>query len=111
MTFWELLTLILIGIPLFGISSIIPMLIWTHHRRRMEELRQRGRNVVAEDIRTEFATLRSEIRDLRDTTMQYDLSFDTALQQMDRRLSKIERQGFEARPETAAPHNIPYSGR
>lgn len=110
MTFWEALALILIGIPLFGVSSIVPMLIWTHHRRKLEDLRNRGRLIMAEDIRTEFATLRSEIRDLRDTTMQYDLSFDTALQQMERRLSKIERNGYEARNETA-PHNVPFGGR
>ena len=91
--FWEILTLMLVAAPLLGVSSIIPMLIWTHHRRKMEELRmQRGR-IVSEDIRTEFATIRAEIRDLRDTAMQYDLSFDTALQQMDRRMNKLERSG------------------
>ena len=28
---------------------------------------------------------------LRDTTMQYDLSFDTALQRMDQRVASVER--------------------
>ena len=110
MNFWQILTLLLVGVPLLGISSIVPMLIWTHHRRKMEELRMKGGRIVAEDIRTEFATLRAEIRDLRDTSMQYDLSFDTALQQMERRVNKIERTAFL---ETEAPtqHNVSLGGR
>jgi hypothetical protein len=107
--FWEILTLMLVGVPLAGVSAIIPMLIWTHHRRKMEELRQKGGRIMAEDIRTEFATLRADIRDLRDTTMQYDLSFDTALQQMERRINKIERSGYA---ESEAPtRNVSLGGR
>lgn len=110
MNFWQILTLLLVGVPLLGISSIVPMLIWTHHRRKMEELRMKGGRIVAEDIRTEFATIRAEIRDLRDTSMQYDLSFDTALQQMERRVNKIERTAYR---ETEAPtqHNVSLGGR
>ena len=108
--FWETLTLMLVGVPLIGVSSIIPMLIWTHHRRKMEELRMQGRKLMAEDIRTEFATIRAEIRDLRDTSMQYDLSFDTALQQMDRRMSKIER-GSYVESEASTRHNVSLGNR
>jgi hypothetical protein len=81
---------------IFGIISVvfsIPLLmIWTHHKRKMEELRQQRQGRSEEAIRAEFAALRAEIQALRDTTMQYDLSFDTALQQADRRLSYLERQ-------------------
>ena len=110
MNFWEILTLLLVGVPLIGISSIIPMLIWTHHRRKMEELRLKGGRIVAEDIRTEFATVRAEIQDLRDTSMQYDLSFDTALQQMERRVNKIERAAFLV-SEVPTHHNVSLGGR
>jgi hypothetical protein len=96
----------LVGVPLLGVSSIIPMLIWTHHRRKMEELRmQRGR-IMTEDIRTEFASIRAEIRDLRDTSMQYDLSFDTAMQQMERRVNKLERSSY-LESESSTLHNLP----
>jgi hypothetical protein len=106
MNFWELLTLMLIGVPLLGVSSIIPMLIWTHHRRKMEEIRnQRGR-MMSEDIRTEFAAIRAEIRDLRDTSMQYDLSFVTAMQQMERRVNKLERSSY-LESESSTVHNLP----
>lgn len=104
--FWEILTLMLVGVPLIGVTAIPPMLIWTHHRRKMEELRmQRGR-VMAEDIRTEFAAIRTEIRDLRDTSMQYDLSFDTAMQQMERRMNKMERSSY-LESESSTLHNLP----
>ena len=110
MTFLEILCLIVVGVPLLGLSGVVPMLIWTHHRRKMEELRLRGRHIVAEDIRTEFATIRSEIRDLRDTSTQYDLSFDTALQQMEHRVNKIERARF-AESESPTHHNVSLGGR
>ncbi|HLJ56884.1 MAG TPA: hypothetical protein VKT77_17725 [Chthonomonadaceae bacterium] len=105
LTFWELLTLLLIGVPMIGIFSIVPLLIWTHHRRKIEEIRLKGGRAIAEDIRTEFATIRAELHDLRDTCMQYDLSFDTALQQMERRVSKIERSAFLA-SESPTQHNV-----
>ena len=108
--FFEILTLMLVGVPLVGVSAIIPMLIWTHHRRKMEELRMKGNRLVTEDIRTEFAAIRAEIRDLRDTSMQYDLSFDTALQQMERRVNKIER-GSYLDTEASMHHNVKLGGR
>ena len=110
MPFWEILTLLLVGVPLVGISSIIPALIWTYHRRKMEELRIQNRRLLAEDIRTEFASLRAEIRDLRDTTMQYDLSFDTALQQMERRMTQLERSKY-SHTEASTQHNVTLGGR
>ena len=110
MNFWEILTLMVVGAPAVGISCIVPMLIWTYHRRKMEELRMKGGRIISEDIRTEFATLRAEIRDLRDTTMQYDLSFDTALQQMERRVNHLERAGYTD-SEADTRHNITLGGR
>jgi hypothetical protein len=72
----------------------IPMLaIWTHHKRKMMELqiklRGQGDNL---DSRPEIEALRQELRALRDTTTQYDLSFDTALQRMESRMEGVERQ-------------------
>lgn len=95
MSHWfEFMLFVVVGIPVSCGSGIIGLLIWTHHRRKMEELRNKGGRIIAEDIRTEFATIRAEIRDLRDTSMQYDLSFDTALQQMEHRMGKLERDRY-----------------
>jgi uncharacterized protein YlxW (UPF0749 family) len=109
-TIWEILAILVVGVPALGVTATVPLLIWTYHRRKMEELRLKGGRIMTEDIRTEFATLRAEIRDLRDTTMQYDLSFDTALQQMERRVEKLERSG---RVDSEAPtfNNVSLGGR
>ena len=110
LNFWELLTLMVVGAPAVAISCVIPLAIWTHHRRKMEELRMKGGRILTEDIRTEFATIRAEIRALRDTSMQYDLSFDTALQQMERRINRIEKSGY-TESESQTLHNISLGGR
>ena len=103
---WALLFFAMVfSIPL-ALISIPFAIIWSNHKRKMEELKMQRQQMIADNIRAEFAAIRDEIRDLRDTSMQYDLSFDTALQQMDRRLSHLERQ---SRVQTAAP-NAPLPG-
>ncbi|HZO91587.1 MAG TPA: hypothetical protein VFB38_24915 [Chthonomonadaceae bacterium] len=103
---------IVVGLPVAAVFSIPLMMIWTHHQRKMEELRQQRQRMIGDDIRAEFAALRAEIQALRDTTTQYDLSFDNALQQMDRRLTHLERQ---SRPsigvEETATQSVILGGR
>src|ERR1051326_5058987 len=89
---WALLFFAMVfSIPL-ALIAIPFAIIWSNHKRKMEELKMKRQQMITDNMRAEFAAIRDEIRDLRDTTMQYDLSFDTALQQMDRRLSHLERQ-------------------
>src|SRR5258706_137169 len=75
--------MMVLGIPLSAI--------WTNPGRTMEQIRQQTNRLRADDIKAEFEAVREEIRDLRDTSMQYDLSFDTALHQIERRLAHLER--------------------
>ena len=82
---------VLVLVPLM-IFSIPLLAIWTHHRRKMEELRAQRAANYSDEIRAEFASVRAEIKSLRETAMQYDLSFDTSLQQLERRLAQTERQ-------------------
>ena len=91
MPIW-LVLLIIVGIPILGILSIPLLAIWTHHQRKMEELAQKRQRIMNDDVRAEFSALRAEIKSLRDTTMQYDLSFDTTMQHLDRRVGQLERQ-------------------
>jgi hypothetical protein len=72
------------GIPLSAI--------WTYHRRKVLEMQLQLRNQGDSGIRAEIEALKQEVRSLRDTTMQYDLSFDTALQRMDHRVEGLERR-------------------
>jgi hypothetical protein len=71
----------------------IPMLaIWTTHKRKMLELQMQLRSQGDTGLRQEVMALREELRALRDTSMQYDLSFDTALQKIDQRMIAVERR-------------------
>ena len=78
-------TALVFGIPL--------SVIWTYHHRKMLELKLKLQgNGQDETLRREIAALREEMHSLRDTAMQYDLSFDTALQSMEQRVGGLERQ-------------------
>jgi hypothetical protein len=107
---WWIL-LIVVGIPVMGVVSIPLMMIWTHHRRQMEEMALQRQKAMTEDVRAEFAALRAEIKSLRDTAMQYDLSFDTNMQHLDRRVGQLERQTIaRASGDTGVTQNL-YNGR
>ena len=97
MALW-LLLMIVVGIPILGILSIPLLAIWTHHQRKMEELAQKRQRIMNDDVRAEFSALRAEIKSLRDTTMQYDLSFDTTMQYLDQRVGQLEQQTGMNRP-------------
>ena len=78
----------------FGVPLTV---IWTHHQRKMLELQSKLRQGSQDDtLRATVEALRQEVRALRDTTMQYDLSFDTALQNIENRVQAVERQNYIA---------------
>ena len=68
--------------------------IWASHRRKALELQLRLRGEGSGNVRAEMEALQQEMRTLRDTTMQYDLSFDTALQRIEQRVENIERRAI-----------------
>ncbi len=90
-------------IAILCVFSIPLSAIWSTHRRKMIELQfQMGRGDDA-TVRAAVEALREEVRTLRDTTMQYDISFDSALQRMETRVGQIERRvGTVAQPERIA---------
>jgi hypothetical protein len=92
-----------IGLPAFAI--------WTYHRRKMEELKIQQRVMVDRNIQSQLDAVRDEIKALRDTALQYDISFDTNLQQMERRLIALERQARAIAPEEATQPNVLFGGR
>jgi hypothetical protein len=98
----------------FGLFVGLPGLaIWAYHRRKMEELKIQQRVMVDRNVQGQLDAIRAEIQSLRDTTLQYDLSFDTNLQQMERRLHALERQS-PSRPmttEEATQPNVLLGGR
>lgn len=76
------------GIP---ITAII-----TGHLKSMAQLRIEAAAKVAGSqsahVDSEIAALRDEVARLRDTTTQYDIAFDTALQRLDSRVGHLEAQ-------------------
>ena len=81
-------------------NSLVPMMIfaipivaiWTKHQRKMAEIQAMRGPQIDHNVQSELQALRNEVRSLRDTTMQYDLSFDTALQNMERKHEGLERK-------------------
>ncbi len=51
-----------------------------------------GSNYELELMRNDLAAMRQELQALRDTSTQYDISFDTALQRMESRVEHVERR-------------------
>jgi hypothetical protein len=71
----------------------IPLLaIWAHHKRKLEETRLGQRVRIAKETRAAIESLREELKSLRDTTTAYDLSFDTALQRLESRMTSVEQR-------------------
>ncbi len=67
-------------------------LVWTYHKRKMEEIKLQKQGYMTDEVRKEFAAMRAEIQSLRETATQYDISLENTLQQVERRLSYLERR-------------------
>jgi hypothetical protein len=102
--------MIMVGLPVSAVFALAFAGIYTHHRRKMEELRLKEQRLISADIQAEFEKIRGELRELRDVTMQYDLSFDTALQQMEHRIAHIERPQYGQQHNLSATESILRGG-
>ena len=65
---------------------------WIKHRSKLAEMRLQAPARVDVNLRAELDALRQELRQLRETSTQYDLSLDTALQRMESRMEGMERR-------------------
>lgn len=83
----------IIGLVAVAGGLAIPMVvILTRHQRQVLEMKLKLRGSVDNAVSTEIDALRQEIQSLRNTTMQYDLSFDAALQRLENRVEGVERR-------------------
>ena len=91
--------------PIIGLISVIlvfsiPIVaILSEHKRKMLEMKLKVGNQGDSGLRAEVDALREEVRSLRDTSMQYDLSFDTALQRMEQRVERMELRSVPTKPD------------
>jgi hypothetical protein len=74
----------LLSIPIYAIRSF--------HRRKLEEIKARQTAQIDTNTREAIEALRAEFAALRDTTTQYDVSFDTALHRIEGRLGQMEQR-------------------
>ena len=90
---------ILVVILLLGGAGILQEILQNRNKTRIEiaklHLKQEGSEGLRQElttVREEETALRRQMESLRDTTTQYDISFDTALQRMESRVNHIEQQ-------------------
>lgn len=108
--FAPILTLFLI----FGGGSVLNKMWSKYHDTRIEIARikadQRpnysgGGSREVDELREELDKTRRELQALRDTSMQYDISFDTALVRMETRMAHLERRAGQYVAEEATDPN------
>lgn len=94
-TVW-LIALVAIALGVSGMVFGLPFYaLWSHHKRKLEEIKARQRTNIDSETRAAVEALRAEMAALRDTTTQYDVSFDTALRRLESRISHIEQKSLE----------------
>lgn len=72
------------------------------YRQKVAELRLKSGSRSDQDSLVEMRALRNQMTELRDTTSEYNLSFDTALQRMESRISRLEQRIEQAERESQA---------
>ena len=101
-------------IPIIAVGGVfgIPIVaILTSHRQKVLEMQMRMRNEGDAGVRASVEALRQEVQQLRDTTLQYDLSFDNALQRMDQRVEGLERRVTEVSSTQGTNNQVVTLGR
>ena len=79
----------LIGIiAVSGLFGWIPIMVYMKHKIHLEQIRLQGKT-SAETLQT-LEDLRSEVRQLRDTSTKFDVAFDAALDRMEERVNRLE---------------------
>jgi hypothetical protein len=76
---------------IFGFAGFNAVL---KHRLKMAEIRIRSTQANDASVQAAIDELRNEVRQLRDTTMRYDMSFDAALTRMEERVDRIETRTY-----------------
>ncbi len=79
----------------------IPLKVIFNHRQRMAEIKARQVGNV-DDIKADLERLRSEVKALRETATQFDISFDAALDTLQRRVDNIETRRPVATSDSAS---------
>ncbi len=97
------------ALAVMGIIMAVPIVaILTSHWRAVLELKLQHR-AQGGNASEAIEALRREMAELRDTSTRFDVSFDTALQRMEDRMSAIEQR--VSRADQASPEVLNLSRR
>jgi polyhydroxyalkanoate synthesis regulator phasin len=100
----SMLIVTIIGI-IFGVGALA---IITEHLQKMAQIRRSHATDESYDrVMQTLAQVQHELKQLRDTTSEYDLSFDTALQRIESRVSHIEQRVHQLEQQTGTQRNSP----
>ena len=92
-------------IPLAGIFFLFGLPVILHFKKDFMKMKmQQGQNVDSK-LLEELQALKHQIAELRDTTTRYDMSFDSALQRLENRMTHMESQV------NSKPADQVYAGR
>ena len=87
----------LIGLVSVVMIFSVPIIaIMSSHRKEMLEMQMQNGGVNDTALRAELERLREEVKNLRDTTTQYDMSIDHTLQTLGNRVTALEVNNREA---------------
>lgn len=86
------------------VFSIPITAIYTSHRRQMMEMKLKMHQGTDENVASELREIKQQLVSLRDTTTQYDMSFDVALQRMESRLGHLEQRVGEVEQTAQVNH-------
>jgi hypothetical protein len=83
--------MIIVGTAVLGAVVIAIVAMALNYMKQMERIK---RQPVVEDASVSEAleAIRTELADLRNTSTQYDVSFDTALQRIESRVAAVEQR-------------------
>ena len=84
---------LIFGLPvigvIFGVGSKIVGDVLRSQERRLE-LRLQAQQGQADQVNQQLAALRAEVAGLRDTSTQFDVSVEQAVQRLEERIARIE---------------------
>lgn len=99
----DMVFLIPITAIVLGIGSGIVKSILASQERRLE-IQMNAQQGQSDQVVQQLQALRAEVTSLKDTSHQFDVSFDEALTRLEQRVGRIETKAAAPAP---APHEIP----
>jgi hypothetical protein len=81
-----------------GMTGWIPVMVWWKHRIRLEEIRTQRNAGLNEETVQALREVQRELRDLRDTSTKFDLSFDAGISRLEERVMRLEQRATSQEP-------------